>query len=150
MGCGRLFFSRHQTKMSAPTLPYLHELLSLNDLTTRKAKALERCSSLATTNCAYGFEYLPKYKYGGSTFGGNYVGSVFGGFYRSWDEYHPHPIHAVYLRKVKCGIEFLDAARYWSSNKCCITVKELKEACKANGIKSTGNKKALISALMKI
>jgi len=135
--------------MSTPTLPYIHELLSLNDLTTRKAKALERCSSIVTIHHAYGFEYLPTYKKYGYSGVGNFVGSVFGGFYRSWEEYHPY-LRTAYLRKVKRGIEFLDAGRYLSSNKCRITVKELKEACKANGIKSTGNKKALISALMKI
>ena len=124
--------------------------MSLNDLTTRKAKALERCSSIVTT-AAYGFEYLPTYKkYGCSGLGGNFISSVFGGFYRSWEEYHPHSFVPAHLRKVKRGIEFLDAGRYFSSNKCRITVKELKEACKANGIKSTSNKKSLISALMKI
>ena len=35
-------------------------------------------------------------------------------------------------------------------NREPFTVKELKEACKMNGIKATGDKKALLSALMKI
>jgi hypothetical protein len=54
----------------------------------------------------------------------------------------------------KGGIEILNAQPNATgrtySNKCSITVKELKEACKKNGIKSTKmDKKEMLHALMK-
>ena len=55
----------------------------------------------------------------------------------------------------KNGIEVLGAKPNASgstySSKCRITVKELKEVCKTNGIKTTGlDKKGLVCAIMKI
>ena len=139
-------------------LPFLNELLSLNDKNTRKAKAQEHCSQLAEARLwkgtPNGFDYLPKYKkYGGFGEAGSHISCVFGGFDDSWEKYHErHP--TIWANTVRCGIEILSAEPNATgstySNKCRITVKELKEACKANGIKPTGDKKALLSALMKI
>ncbi len=139
---------------SNPTLPFLHELLSLNDLAVRKAKAYEMCSRHAT--------YVPQQRmfdrkkhilnrWGCSA--SNSVSSVFGRFYESWNAYRERQ-PSIWANTVKCGIEILNAQPNATgstySTKCRVTVKELKEACKANGIKPTGDKKALLSALMKI
>jgi len=131
------------------SLPYLQELMSLNDTTIRKAKALKYCSTIAT-ECIWGFEYLPKYK--GFGLGSSHVSCVFGEFYRSWNgQYKTKGSTNVW---VKNGIEILNAqpnaTGHTYSNNCRITIKELKEACKANGIKAMGNKKALLSALLKL
>lgn len=145
---------------SRPTLPFLHELLSLNDLTTRKARAREHCSTLAEIATYQGmpsrvFQYLPKYKQYRANEGTacSRISCVFGGFDESWGAYrerHPH----LSANTVKNGIEILsaqpNATGHTYSTKCRITIKELKEACKANGIKPTGDKTALLSALMKI
>lgn len=136
------------------TLPYLQELLSLNDLATRKAKAQEMCSRHAT--------FVPKYRHFDrkkhflnthNCSASNSVSSVFGEFYESWGGFRERRPH-IWANTVKCGIEILNAQPNATgstySNKCLITVKELKEACKANGIKATGDKKALLGALMKL
>jgi hypothetical protein len=133
------------------SLPYLQELMSLNDITVRKAKALKYCSTIATESTWFrGFEYLPKYK--GVGIGSNYVSCVFGEFYLSWNgQYSAMSSGRV---RIKNGIEILgaqpNATGHTYSSKCLITVKKLKEACKANGIKAMGNKKALMSALLKL
>ena len=136
------------------TLPYLQELLSLNDLAVRKAKAHERLSRYAT--------YIPKYRHFEtakhilnypSCSATNHISCVFGQFWESWNTYKERRPQ-IWANTVKCGIEILSAEPNATgstySNKCRITVKELKEACKANGIKPTGDKMALLSALMKI
>lgn len=56
---------------------------------------------------------------------------------------------------IKNGVEILtaqpNATGSTYSNKCRITVKELKDACKANGIKTAGlDKRGLLNALMKV
>lgn len=137
-------------------LPFLHELLSLNDLTVRKAKARELCSTYAVIEpfSSRIFQYLPRYtKYRANEGTAcSCISSVFGEFNDGWvfAERRPH----IWANTVKCGIEILSAQPNATgstySTKCRITVKELKEACKANGIKATGDKKALLSALMKI
>ena len=138
------------------TLPYLQELLSLNDQTVRKAKAREYCSRFAT--------YIPKYRHFDmernhilnthNCMASNCVSSVFGEFYESWDGFRERMTHLRWWGRRMGGIEILNAqpnaTGHTYSNKCLITVKELKEACKMNGIKATGDKKALLSALMKI
>ena len=143
-------------KKSKTVLPFLHELLSLNDRDTRKAKAQERCSRFAT--------YIPKYRHFEmaknhilnpyNCLASNCVSSVFGEFYESWDGFRERMSHLHWSGRRRGGIEILNAQPNATgstySNKCQITVKELKEACKANGIKPTGDKKALLSALMKI
>jgi hypothetical protein len=143
------------------SLPYLQELMSLNDTTIRKAKALKYCSTIATESTVlgfgrltWGFEYLPKYK--GVGIGSSTVSCVFGEFYRSWNgRYETKSSRSTNDNvRVKNGIEILgaqpNATGHTYSSKCLITVKELKEACKANGIKAMGNKKALLSALLKL
>ena len=140
------------------TLPYLQELLSLNDLATRKAKAQELCSTYAEnnlTNRVGVFVYLPRYtKYRANEgTASSSVSSVFGEIDECWGAYRERRPH-IWANTVKCGIEVLSAQPNATgstySKKCRITVKELKEACKANGIKATGDKKALLSALMKL
>jgi hypothetical protein len=144
-------------KSKKTTLPFLHELLSLNDLNTRKAKAREHCSRFATLNPKYHHfktdknHILNLYH----TTATNCVSSVFGEFYQSWDGFRERMTHLHWWgKRINCGIEILNAQPNATgstySNKCQITVKELKEACKANGIKATGDKKALLRALMKI
>lgn len=139
------------------TLPYLQELLSLNDLATRKAKARELCSTYAEINASYGsriFQYLPRYtKYRANEGTAcSCISSVFGEFNDGWVFSERRP--RIWANTIKCGIEVLNAQPNATgstySTKCRITVKELKEACKMNGIKATGDKKALLSALMKL
>jgi hypothetical protein len=138
------------------TLPYLQELLSLNDLATRKAKAREHCSRFATVSLSYrcfdidkNHILTPYHSIGSSSC----VSSVFGRFYESWDGFRT-VIRNIDRNRIKCGIEILNAQPNATgstySNKCLITVKELKVACKMNGIKATGDKKALLRALMKL
>jgi hypothetical protein len=57
--------------------------------------------------------------------------------------------------RTKCGIEILGAKPNATGNtyssKCYITVNDLKQACKDNGIKITKlDKKGLLAALMKV
>ena len=137
------------------TLPYLQELLSLNDLATRKAKAQERCSRFATYNPKSNHFDTDKnhiLNHHRST-ASNHISCVFGQFWESWNGYKERQ-PTIWANTVKNGIEILNAQPNATgstySTKCRITVKELKEACKANGIKATGDKKALLSALMKL
>ena len=130
-------------------LPYLGELLSLNIKSVRESKALLCCLKKATQG-GLGFLYKPEYSTRYHTLGSNRVSCVFGEFEDSWNKYRERD-GRVYEKN---GIEILkaqpNATGRTYSQKCLITVKELKEACKENGLKTTGDKKTLLNALMKI
>jgi len=137
------------------SLPFLHELMSLNDKNVRKEKAQQVCSKYATQRYirsnSDGFDEIqhPLNKWGSSI--SSSVACVFGQFYDSWENFgEPSPYNR--FRSDKSGIEILNAQPNATgstfSNKCLVTVKELKEACKANGIKPKGDKRALLRSLM--
>jgi hypothetical protein len=134
-------------------LPYLGELLSLNIKSVREAKALLISLQRVTHDIKYNhFVFKPNYitKYKGCL-ACNRISTVFGEFEDSWNKYNERNITSLYGKN---GIEILNAEPNATgrtySNKCRITVKELKEACKANGLKVTGDKKTLLHSLMKI
>jgi hypothetical protein len=139
-------------------LPFIDELLSLNDKNVRKMRAKELCARYATLRTSKGkpngFEMVKHHlnRWGGFACS-NDVHSVFGGFVDSWNEYYDRRV-LWWSSLAKNGIEVLNArpnaTGHTYSNQCLITVKELKEACKANGIKATGDKKALLNSLMKL
>jgi hypothetical protein len=161
--------------MSAqPALPFTEELLSLNDKQTRKYKAIHLMKDYATvgtirygTVVIYGIHlkehHIRNYFH---TMTSNRVSCVFGEFIiHNSNSHHTSLEDVCYSEKgynygtplpglVKNGIEILtaepNATGRTYSNKCRITVKELKDACKANGIKTTGDKKTLLKALMKV
>ena len=134
-------------------MSYFAELLSLNDITICKEKAQKLCSTFAELN---------KYKKGFiiqknplKPYRENYpLTCVFGMFIGDWEHFQlPRPISYHHIKE-KNGIEILNAQPNATgstySNACQITIEQLKIACKVNGIKSTGNKKILLHALMKI
>ena len=133
-------------------LPYLEELLSLNNRNVRIEKAKELCSKYVKYIKIGYFDSLPHYEKRGHCSGADYVSCVFGGFSNTWYNYFATKYWSN--REPKNGIEILgaepNATGTTYSKKCRITVKELKEACKMNGIKIKGDKKAMLSALMKI
>lgn len=140
-------------------MSYLEELLSLNDKSVLKQKALEYCKKMAKKSSEYaGFTYLPAYfkRWGGTGGAGSCIHSVFGEFNWDWEHYTERRIKGsnFYNFRWKCGIEILgakpNATGRTYSNSCKMTVKELKDACKMNNIKPVGNKKDLLHALMKI
>tara|TARA_R110000868_G_scaffold390230_1_gene659799 strand:- start:6327 stop:6773 length:447 start_codon:yes stop_codon:yes gene_type:complete len=132
----------------------LEEILSLNDKNVCKAKARELCDKYVTHDDGRGFKYKDKYAIlrwkstGGAS---SDLRCVFGSYNWSWNEYTERKLH--YVRQ-KNGIEILNAQPNATgstySNKCRITIKDLKKVCKENGIKPIGDKKALLHALMKI
>lgn len=136
------------------SLPYLEELLSLNDKNVMEKRAKDFLSKLITHD-GYSFKNLPAYykrigqapSYGG----GSCRRCVFGEYNWKWTAYSPRTIHYVHELN---GIEILGAQPHATgstySRKCSITVKELKEKCKMNGLKTTGTKIELLHALMKI
>jgi hypothetical protein len=138
-----------------PVLPYLQELLSLNDKTVRRAKAYEICSKFVKYTEYKMFEYISKTDRLGNRgqTASSGVCCVFGSFDNSWKAYSTKHIDHHWVVD-KHGIEIMNAqpnaTRHTYSLKCLITVKELKEACKANGLKTTGDKRSLLSSLMKI
>jgi hypothetical protein len=126
------------------SIPYLQELLSLNDRNVCKEKALKICSSRATMKDGY-------FQYKKINSGGNYVSCIFGKFICSWNNFRVELKCKPYE---KCGIEILgarpNAKGTTYSRDCRITVKELKQACKNNHLPTTGDKRTLLNALMKI
>ena len=153
--------------MSAqPALPFTEELLSLNDKQTRKYKAIHWMKGYATVG-VYGIQFEKNHiRNHDNILAANRVSCIFGEFIIH--NYNPHYTsleQVCYEEKgyaygkpppgfIKNGIEILtaepNATGRTYSNKCRITVKELKDACKANGIKTTGDKKTLLKALMKV
>jgi len=137
------------------SLPFLHELMSLNEKNVRKEKAKQLCSKYATQRYIRsntdGFDEIPHAlnKWGSCI--SSSVSCVFGEFSDSWENFGEVSIYNRF-RSDKSGIEILNAQPNATgstySNMCLITVKELKEACKANGIKPKGDKRALLRSLM--
>ena len=127
-------------------LPYLDELLSLNIKSVREAKALLICMNKGFFRDDGWFEY-----YENTGHCSSHIHSVFGCFNSSWKRYMDNNLPDVYEKN---GIEILHAqptaTKSTYSRKCRITIKQLKEACKANGLKTTGDKKTLLHSLMKI
>jgi hypothetical protein len=153
--------------MSAqPALPFTEELLSLNDKQTRKYKAIHWMKGYATVG-VYGI-HLKQHHISNrfNIMASNRVSCIFGEFIiHNRNSNHTSLEDVCYEEKgytygnpppgfIKNGIEILtaepNATGRTYSNKCRITVKELKDACKANGIKTTGDKKTLLKALMKV
>jgi hypothetical protein len=139
------------------TLPFLHELMSLNEKNVRKEKAQHICSKYATQRYiqsdADGFDEIKHHLNGWGSSASSHVSCVFGQFSNSWENFGELPKYHRF-RKDKSGIEILNAQPNATgstySNKCLVTVKELKEACKANGIKPKGDKRALLRTLMNL
>lgn len=131
-------------------MSYLEELLTLNDKTILKAKAKEFLSKLATFD-GNSFNYNAKAKKRWLGSGSSCVSCIYGEYNWNWSKYQERQPPQCY---VKNGIEVLNmlpnATGSTYSKKCRITVKELKEKCKLNGIKPIGDKKTLLNALMKI
>ena len=83
---------------------------------------------------------------------------IFGSFCSNWDKYYerkyPHTKEPRVC--VRNGVEILGleplGTGHTFSNKCKLTITELKEKCKMNGIKvkSTWKKQELLHALMKV
>jgi hypothetical protein len=162
-----------QKKSKKTTLPFLQELLSINDPVVRKKKAHQMLKNYATVG-HNGFDVVKKHVFNWcDCTTTSHIHCIFGefvnwgsgtkGISKNWNDgsletflykeqgnYYGKPL----CGHVKNGIEILSAQPNATgstySNKCQITVKELKEACKANGIKATGDKKALLRTLMKI
>lgn len=151
--------------MSAPkSLPFIQELLELNDPTIRKKKAHHMLKDFATVG-RNGFDVVKHRVFNWSNCTGtSHVHCIFGQFVnwsqgaKSFDAVHYDEKRYNYGYPpqgfIKNGIEVLhaqpNATGSTHSNKCRITIKELKEACKANGIKATGDKKTLLRTLMKL
>ena len=133
-------------------LPYLGELLSLKFKSVRESKALLICLNTAYLDKYGWFRYRETYASYYNSSASTYISCVFGSFLNNWNTYREKTrFHDVYEKN---GIEILgaqpNATGTTYSKKCRITVKELKEACKMNGIKIKGDKKILLHALMKI
>jgi len=151
-------------KKSKIALPFLHELLSLNDPIIRKQKASQMCSAWATVRasdwCAgTGFDYVANRRNGFRYQFEVRITCVFGEFFCSWEKYsdkgYNYALKYSEARKTtKNGIEILHAQPntlsyiFEASDKT--TAADLKEACKKNGLKPTGSKKTLIQKLMKL
>lgn len=135
-------------------LPYLDELLSLNDKNIMEKRAKDFLSKLVIHD-GYSFTNLPAYYkrigQAPSCGSGSHRRCVFGAYRWKWTAYLPRTVHYVYEKN---GIEILGAEPHATgstySRKCSITVKELKEKCKMNGLKTTGTKIQLLHSLMKI
>jgi hypothetical protein len=129
-------------------LPYLGELLSLKCVVARRKMAEKIISRQYRIDPEYTYMGFINKKDG---FGISSVSCVFGSFHMKWEWYKTYRYYDI---KPKNGIEILDAKPNATGNtyslKCLITVKELKEACKENGIKPVGDKKRLLRALMDI
>ena len=148
---------------ASQSLPFIAELLSLNDPITRKEKASQMCSSWATVRVfnglPSGFYYVGNRRNCGLGQHQNFIACVFGEFFISWVKYSEKgynfgAMYAEARKTTKNGIEILHAQPktlpFIFESIDAITVAELKEACKKNGLKTTGNKKTLIRALMKL
>lgn len=158
------------------TLPFLAELNRvMNDTNARKQVAIKIMNKDWMTD-GWGFKKISKEKrtlVSGFTTSGcqSHISCVFGEFRNTYDskgatangsladtvnklEYRKYGYNAGCVRP-KTGIEILaaqpNATGHTYSRQCRITIKELKDACKMNGIKTTGlDKKGLLAALMKI
>jgi len=153
---------------AAHTLPFLAELNRvMNDTNARKQAAIKILNKDWVSD-GWGFHKISKEKrtvvsHGPAT-GTSDINCVFGRFRNHTDmkgalvdtvnklEYYKL---GNYYAVAKTGIEILaakpNATGSTYSRSCRITVKELKDACKENGIKSTGlDKKGLLAALMKV
>jgi hypothetical protein len=149
---------------ASQSLPFISELLSLNDPITRKQKASQMCSSWATARVfngttGSGFDYAGTRRNCAYRLVEQHISCVFGEFFGSWEKYSEkgYNFGAMYSearKTTKNGIEILHAQpntlSYIFESIDAITVAELKEACKKNGLKPTGNKKTLIRSLMKL
>jgi hypothetical protein len=151
-------------KKSKIALPFLHELLSLNDPIIRKQKASQMCSAWATVRAVswgagFGFGFAHRRINPANSQSSQRITCVFGEFFGSWEKYsdkgYNYALKYSEARKTtKNGIEILHAQPntlsyiFEASDKT--TAAELKEACKKNGLKPTGSKKTLIQKLMKL
>lgn len=156
--------------MAQATLPFLAELTSvMNDTSVRKAKAIQLLKPYWVVNHNYFSKTTTETRIGKAGWhctGTSHITCVFGEFTNPLTTEDALPLesmrtvryvergYAYGLRYEKSGIEILNAQPNATgstySRKCRITVKELKEACKLNGIKTTGlDKRGLLSALMK-
>jgi hypothetical protein len=148
------------------TQEYLAELLNLmNNTEARKEMAIKLLKPHWIAK-AWGFEKIGSVGLSGiqgsGCSGTSIIGTAFGGFRyvvcETGDLQSDKCIYLDYRRMrlyEKNGIEVLgakpNATGSTYSSQCRITVKELKEVCKTNGIKTTGlDKKGLLRALMKI
>ncbi len=150
--------------MSIQSLPFTAELLSLNDPIIRKQKASQMCSAWATARvfngrAGSGFDYVGTRRNCTYRLVEQHIACVFGEFFGSWEKYSEKGYNYALMysesrKTTKNGIEILHAQpntlSYIFEAFDKTTVAELKEACKKNGLKPTGNKKTLIQALMKI
>ena len=152
------------------TQEYLAELLNLmNNTEARKEMAIKLLKPHWTIKSYKHYGIFEKIGstgisgiQGSGSSGSSQIGTAFGGFRvihgQTGDLQSDKCIYLDYRRIYvyeKNGIEVLGAKPNASgstySSKCRITVKELKEVCKTNGIKITGlDKKGLLRALMKI
>jgi hypothetical protein len=148
------------------TQEYLAELLNvMNNTEARKEMAIKLLKPHWIVG-GYGFKKIRSVGssgiQGSGSSGTSDIATVFGGFRcvagQTGELQLNKCIYKDYRRIYvyeKNGIEVLGAKPNASgstySSKCRITVKELKEVCKTNGIKITGlDKKGLLRALMKI
>jgi len=145
-------------------LPYLTELMTvMNDEKVRKAMAIKVLRPYWMV-CNTGFSYKVDAKIHSSCTASSSIECVFGRLTSKSTirqelsetscEYMYEP-NGIRNRMYRNGIEILgakpNATNRTYSSSCRITIKELKEACKMNGIKTTKlDKKGLLKALMAI
>jgi hypothetical protein len=144
-------------------LPYLQELKDvINDENLRKKKAYEICSKYVIPEPLVSgwFQHTDKYekmlycgRFNGKGRGSStYISCVFGNFSGNWTNFRDY--RTMYHLRVKHGIEILgmrpNPTGSTYSRQCNITIKELKDACKMNGLKVSGTKTELLHKLMKI
>lgn len=154
---------KEKSKKTTQSLPFIAELLALNDPITRKQKASQMCSAWATVRAfnglPSGFDYVGNRRNCGLGQHQWHIACVFGEFSNSWEKYSEKGYNYALMysetrKTTKNGIEILHAQpntlSYIFGAFDKTTVAELKEACKKNGLKLTGNKKTLIKALMKV
>jgi hypothetical protein len=148
-------------------LPYVAELLSLNDSKTRKAYTVRMLNDKGYVK-GEAFHFYPGQRGSGGECATTHVHCVFGEFRVNQYIAEPTSLEKLQHRLTykeqgywyakswsRCGIEILgeepNATGRTYSRKCRMIVEELKQKCKQNGVKTTGlDKRGLLHALMKI